>query len=225
MERHDVERASADDGRHHRFAGRQLPSRLRAAGARPVAGAGRLRRRPDRGQPVRRRDVEFGRPRREPGGRRPAGAAARGHFVPSASAPGSVRSHDPLALAGILCVAAFLRIAPSWDDVLRDGRVNFVETDAWYHVRLIENQVHNFPHRVTVDPYASPDGRYEAVAPLFDTLVSTFVFLTRGASASTLYIERVAAFAPPAIGVVAIATIWVLGTIAFGRREGLLAAL
>ena len=80
---------------------------------------------------------------------------------------------DLVFVALILAIAATLRLWAPWDDVLGSTRVNFLETDAWYHVRLAENQVRNFPHRVTVDPYASPNGQYVAVAPLFDVLVST----------------------------------------------------
>ena len=125
----------------------------------------------------------------------------------------------------ILAVAATLRLWAPWDDVLGSTRVNFLETDAWYHVRLAENQVRNFPHRVTVDPYASPNGQYVAVAPLFDVLVSTMVVMTQGTGASTQYIERVAALAPAVMGVLAVAAVWVVGTLAFGRRAGLIAGL
>lgn len=128
-------------------------------------------------------------------------------------------------VAAILTIAAALRLWAPWDDVLGGSRVNFLETDAWYHVRLAENQVRNFPHRVTVDPYASPNGQYVAVAPLLDIIVSTVVVLTQGTSASTQYIERVAALVPAVMGVLAVAAVWVVGTIAFDRRAGLIAGL
>ena len=132
---------------------------------------------------------------------------------------------DLVFVALILAIAATLRLWAPWDDVLGSTRVNFLETDAWYHVRLAENQVRNFPHRVTVDPYASPNGQYVAVAPLFDVLVSTVVVMTQGTGASTQYIERVAALAPAVMGVLAVAAVWVVGTLAFGRRAGLIAGL
>ncbi len=128
-------------------------------------------------------------------------------------------------LAVILAVAAGLRVWAPWDDVLGGTRVNFLETDAWYHVRLAESQVRNFPHRVTVDPYASPDGQYVAVAPLLDTLVSTAAFVTGGRNASTEHIERVAAIVPAIIGVLAVFAVWALATAAFDRRAGLIAGL
>jgi len=128
-------------------------------------------------------------------------------------------------LVAILLIAAGLRVWAPWDDVLGGSRVNFLETDAWYHVRLAENQVRNFPHRITVDPYAAPDGQYVAVAPLLDTIIATAAVVTHGRDATTNEIERVAAIVPAAIGVLAVAAVWALATIAFDRRAGMIAGL
>lgn len=136
-----------------------------------------------------------------------------------------MRKFDLVWLAAILVVAAGLRVWAPWDDVLGTGRVNFLETDAWYHVRLVENQVRNFPHRVTLDPYASPGGQYVAVAPLLDTVIATAVVVTQGRHASVDYIERVAALVPAVVGVLAVVAVWALATIAFDRRAGLIAGL
>jgi dolichyl-diphosphooligosaccharide--protein glycosyltransferase len=136
-----------------------------------------------------------------------------------------LRKFDIVMLAIILMVAAALRVWAPWDDVLGGARVNFLETDAWYHVRLAESQVHNFPHRVTIDPYAAPDGEYVAVAPLLDATIATVAVMTQGRNASTAYIERVAALVPAVIGVLAVIAVWALATVAFDRRAGLIAAL
>lgn len=139
-----------------------------------------------------------------------------------------MRKTDLVWLAAILFAAAVLRVWAPWDDVLggaNAARVNFLETDAWYHVRLVENQVRNFPHRVTVDPYAAPDGQYVAVAPLLDTVIATAVVVTRGRGASVDYIERVAAFVPAIVGVLAVIAVWALASGVFDRRAGLIAAL
>ena len=139
---------------------------------------------------------------------------------------------DWLWLAAILFVAAGLRLWAPWDDVFgpstslrTSSRVNFLENDSWYHVRLAENQVRNFPRRVTVDPYAAPNGQYVAVAPLLDTIIATAVVATQGRDATTEYIERVAALVPAVVGVLAVAAVWALATIAFDRRAGLIAGL
>ena len=128
-------------------------------------------------------------------------------------------------LSMILVIAAGLRVWAPWDDVLGSSRVNFLETDSWYHVRLAESQVRNFPHRITVDPYAAPDGQYVAVAPLLDTVIATVAFVTKGRNAPEQYIERVAAFVPAIAGVLAVLAVWALATVAFDRRAGFIAGL
>lgn len=136
-----------------------------------------------------------------------------------------MRKFDVVMLIAILAIAAGLRVWAPWDDVLGGPRVNFLETDAWYHVRLAESQVKNFPHRITVDPYASPDGQYVPVAPLLDASIATAAFLTKGRDATPEYIERVAAFVPAIVGVLAVLAVWALATTAFDRRAGLIAGL
>jgi len=136
-----------------------------------------------------------------------------------------MRLRDLLPVAAIIVVAAALRIAVPWSEVFGGSRINFLEGDAWYHVRLVENQVRNFPHAIHFDPYASPSGRAVAVAPLFDALISSAVFLTRGAHAPAAYIERVAALAPALLGVLAVGCVIVLGTLMANRRAGLAAGL
>ena len=136
-----------------------------------------------------------------------------------------MRKFDAFILAVILVIAAGLRLWAPWDNVLGTSRVNFLETDAWYHVRLVESEVRNFPHRITNDPYAATDGQYVAVAPLLDTVIATTVFVTKGRDASTEYIERVAAMVPAVIGVLAVLAVWALATVAFDRRAGFFAGL
>lgn len=128
-------------------------------------------------------------------------------------------------LVAILLIAAGLRVWAPWDDVLGSSRVNFLETDAWYHVRLAESQVRNFPHRITVDPYAAPNGQYVAVAPLLDTIIATAAVVAHGRDATTSEIERIAAIVPAIVGVLAVAAVWALATIAFDRRAGMIAGL
>lgn len=128
-------------------------------------------------------------------------------------------------LAVVLAMAAALRVWAPWDDVFGPSRVNFLETDAWYHLRLAESQVRNFPHRITMDPYAAPDGQYVAVAPLLDTVIATAAFVTGGRGASEQYIEQVAAFVPAVAGVLAVLAVWAVATVAFDRRAGLIAGL
>jgi oligosaccharyl transferase (archaeosortase A-associated) len=130
-----------------------------------------------------------------------------------------------ILLIGIAAVALAVRIYPAYGTVFGGDEVNFVETDAWYHVRLVENQVRNYPWRVTVDPYAADGGQFVPIAPLYDTLTATAVVLLRGTSAATSAIERIAAFVPAVLGMLAVVAGWAVGRQLFGSSAGLLGAL
>jgi dolichyl-phosphooligosaccharide-protein glycotransferase len=127
-------------------------------------------------------------------------------------------------LAAIAAIALVIRIYPVYESVLGSGEVNFLETDAFYHVRLVENQVRNYPWRVTLDPYAMAGGQYVPIAPLYDALTSTAVVLLHGRHATASQIERLAAYGPPVIGMCAVVAAWGLGAMLFGARAGLLGA-
>ena len=136
-----------------------------------------------------------------------------------------MRARDLPLLLIILAISLGIRMYAPWEQVFGQGRVDFLETDAWYHVRVIEHQVRNFPHHLTDDPYATPGGMYVPLAPLFDTIVATVVWATAGSQAPTTYIERVAALAPPIMGTLAVLAVYLLGVAAFDRRAALMGAL
>jgi dolichyl-diphosphooligosaccharide--protein glycosyltransferase len=131
---------------------------------------------------------------------------------------------DVVYLAAILALSIAVRVYAPWQSVFGGEGVNFLETDAWYHVRLIDNQVRHWPWRVTLDPYAAPGGQFVPIAPFFDTITSTAVLVAYGPDATTAEVERLAAFVPPVLGTLTIAVLWVLGRAAFDRRAALLGA-
>ena len=131
---------------------------------------------------------------------------------------------DWLAVAAIVLLAFGVRTYPAWNAVFDGATINFLETDAWYHVRLVENQVRNYPWRVTLDPFAAPGGQFVAIAPLFDALTATATVLFFGRDATTEEVERVAAFAPPLYGALTVLLLWLLGRRLFAPRAALLGA-
>jgi oligosaccharyl transferase (archaeosortase A-associated) len=137
---------------------------------------------------------------------------------------GPVFRRDLILLALIAAAGFGIRTYPAWDAVFGDNGIGFLETDAWYHVRLVENQVRHFPWRVTVDPYAARGGQFVPIAPLFDTMTATAVVLIHGRDAATQQVERIAAFVPPVLGALTMIAVWALAATLFDRRAGLLAA-
>jgi asparagine N-glycosylation enzyme membrane subunit Stt3 len=127
-------------------------------------------------------------------------------------------------LVVILAVAVTVRVYGPWDTVFAADRVDFLETDAWYHIRLIENQVRNWPWRVTLDPYAASGGQFVPIAPFFDTMTATAAVMAYGRDATAAEIERIAVFVPPVLGASTIVVLWALAHRVFDRRAALLGA-
>ena len=150
--------------------------------------------------------------------------ASTGCPAPHATLRGVRMRRELFMLAVIVAVACGVRVYPAWQTVFGATGVTFLETDAWYHVRLAENQVRNYPWRVTLDPYAAVGGQFVAIAPLYDTITATVVVLWRGTSADTETVERVAAFVPPVLGTLSVILLWALGRKLFDWRAGLIAA-
>ena len=82
-----------------------------------------------------------------------------------------------------------------------EPRVEFRETDPWYHVRAIEHQVANFPERFRHDPYLGfPDGGGVPVAPLLDWIAAGAAIASAGGNPSPRWVETIAAWLPAVLG-------------------------
>lgn len=65
---------------------------------------------------------------------------------------------SPIFLCGILLtlffgVALFLRVYLPYDKVFTTDWIKFTGADAYYHMRLVDNLVHNFPHLTAFDAH------------------------------------------------------------------------
>jgi dolichyl-diphosphooligosaccharide--protein glycosyltransferase len=128
-------------------------------------------------------------------------------------------------ILGALCLVALaLRGLLPFPVVFQPTYVNFQDTDAWYHMRLVDGLVSSFPARVTVDPYVKPGGDYIPIAPLVDYLVAVTSLVAGFGAPSPARVETVAAFVPPVLGVLVVVAVYWLGRHAFGPLAGLLAA-
>lgn len=130
-----------------------------------------------------------------------------------------------LALTLILGISLFLRISLAYDNVFVGDHVEFQENDPWYHMRLVENLVHHFPHRIVFDPYALyPRGQTIAIGPFFDVLLGFFIWIIGLGSPSKALIDTVGAYFPAVLGALATIPVYFIGRELFTRNVGLLAA-
>ena len=103
--------------------------------------------------------------------------------------------------------------------------VRFTETDAWYHLRLVDNLLRHFPAPLTYDPYLTfPGGQVVNVAPGFDWLIAGAALLLGAGTPSPLLVERIAALTPPLLGALLVFPVYALARMLFTARTGLFAA-
>ncbi|HET7342920.1 MAG TPA: STT3 domain-containing protein, partial [Methylomirabilota bacterium] len=134
-------------------------------------------------------------------------------------------AHGHRGLLLLIVLVAFLaRTVFLWRAVFSGGQVNYQDSDAWYHMRLIDNLSHNYPHRALIDPYLATDAPVVAVPLLFDLFVGGVAWLIGLGAPSPRTVEVVGAIAPPILGALTTLPVYLIGQRLFGRRAGLLAA-
>ena len=140
------------------------------------------------------------------------------------SATVSDRTRTALLVGLAAIVALGLRLL-TYHTVLDGDTVGFVDPDAWYHMRLVDALIRDFPHRIWFDPYLRhPGGEVINVGPFFDWLIAAVALLLGGGSPDERLINVVGAFMPTIIGALTVIPVFVLGRELFSRRAGLWAA-
>jgi asparagine N-glycosylation enzyme membrane subunit Stt3 len=113
--------------------------------------------------------------------------------------------HESLGVCALLAAALAVRLS-SWRAIFRDGRVFFVDTDDYYHLRRIMTAAAHFPRLPAFDPYLGfPAGFHVNWPPLYDLFVGALTLVFGLGRPSLRLSATVAAFVPPLAGV---ATLW-----------------
>jgi len=126
----------------------------------------------------------------------------------------------------VLCIISlYIRIALPYEQVFVNGTVWFKGTDAWYHMRLVDNLLHHFPHRISFDPYTFyPYGAMVSWPPFFDWLIASLSWLIGLGSPSQHTIDIVGAYIPPILGTITVIPVYFIGKELFNRWVGIIAA-
>jgi len=129
-----------------------------------------------------------------------------------------------IAVAILSAIAFAFRTIPQYYSVFQGEFVNFQETDAWYHVRVVENLVHHFPLRISIDPYMGVGPVQDvATGPFYDWLLGGAAWLAGLGHPSSGLVHVLAAWYPAVLGACIVPVVFLLGELIFGVRAGLFA--
>jgi len=137
---------------------------------------------------------------------------------------------SPKLLTGIIIalvfgVALVFRVALPYDQVFAGDRIKFTGIDAYYHMRIVDNLVHNFPHRITFDPYTFyPHGTNVVWPPFFDWLLAGIIWLIGLGSPSQHTVDVIGVYFPAVLGALTVIPVYFIGKELFNRWVGILAA-
>ncbi len=134
-----------------------------------------------------------------------------------------------VVIAFLFVISLYIRVGPSYNYVFTSTFVRFGGNDPWYNMRLVENTLHHFPHRIYFDALTHyPHGTVVPFAPLFDYLLAVIIWLIGlGNPYATLGqhgIEVIGAWFPAILGAITVIPVYFIGKELYNRNAGLISA-
>ncbi len=131
-----------------------------------------------------------------------------------------------LLLATFFGVALYLRLSLPYDQVFGTDWTKFTGVDAYWHMRIIDNLVHNFPHLNSFDPYMLYPGGAgtSSTFPFFDYLVGGVIWILGLGSPTQHTVDVIAAYFPAILGGLTIIPAFFIGKTLFSPWAGVVAA-
>ncbi len=126
----------------------------------------------------------------------------------------------------IIALFLFLTIYFSWPSIFSDP-IKYAADDGVYHMRLIENMLlgQHFPHRLFYDPLTYfPYGAYTQWGPFYEYPLAFIIWLASFGHPTLDLINTIAPFYPPALGALAVLTVYFIGRALWDKNTGLVAA-
>jgi len=127
-----------------------------------------------------------------------------------------------VAVGLFFAVSLFLRVCLPYEQVFSSEGVKLTSADAYYHMRIVDNLVYNFPEHMTVDSYAVHPGATGGVTVGFFIWLIAIPAWMLGGSAEV--IDKVGVFMPAILGALIVIPVYFIGKELFGRVAGVLSA-
>jgi dolichyl-diphosphooligosaccharide--protein glycosyltransferase len=127
----------------------------------------------------------------------------------------------------IFAIALYIRAVLPYDSVfLADGTIRFGGNDPWYHLRIVEYLLHNYPHTLVYDAFTNfPYGNDQHYGPLYDHAIA-FISIIFGFGQPDMHlVDTIGAYFPTVLGALVVIPVYFIGKHLHNRGTGLLAAL
>ncbi len=130
-------------------------------------------------------------------------------------------------LSIIFAIALYIRVVLPYDSVfLADGTVRFGGNDPWYHLRIVEYILHNYPHTLIYDAFTEfPYGHFQHYGPLYDHAIAFISIILGFGNPDMHLVNTVGAYFPAVLGALVVIPVYFIGKRLHNRGTGLLAAL
>ena len=130
-----------------------------------------------------------------------------------------------IILALFFGVALYFRVCLPYDQVFSGDWIKFTSIDAYYHMRLVDNLAHNFPHFISFDPYIIyPGGHGTGSIHFFDWLIACVIWVIGLGSPTQHTVDVVGVYFPAVLGALTVIPVYFIGKELFNRWVGVLSA-
>ena len=137
---------------------------------------------------------------------------------------------SPKLLAGLILtlffgIALFIRVYLPYEQVFSGEWIKFTSVDAYFHMRLVDNLVHNFPQLTDFAPYLHyPSGIKIDNIHFYDWLLAGIIWVIGLGSPTQHTIDAVAVYFPAVLAALTVIPVYFIGKELFGRWAGVLSA-
>ncbi len=138
----------------------------------------------------------------------------------------TVKSLSYVIVIAIFLFSFYIRGIMPIAFVFQQGITGFAIDDSVFHMRLVENTIHFFPHRIFYDAFTQyPYGNQLHWGPLFDQMIAFFAIVA-GKSITPVQsaIDTVGAFFPAVLGSLIVFPVFFIGRELLGDKAGLIGA-
>jgi len=122
-------------------------------------------------------------------------------------------------------ISLFIRTYLPHDQIFSGEWVKFSSVDAYFHMRLVDSLVHNFPSLINFDPYLLyPSGMNLDNIHFFDWLLAGIIWIFGLGSPTPHTIDAIGAYFPAVLAALTVIPVYFIGKELFGHGAGVISA-